>query len=256
MSGRRLALQLTPLLDLLLIVIFAQYLDVGQRDRRTAGQNEELRQLLAERRLQSDVQSNRLARLEQSAFEANEAAERSRARTAAVTAAASALFDLPPDAVESAVAKAADGTLSEAERDAIRETFRSLAAGEPRAVVRHLLETAEMQKRVDLWRLHLSPDGTLTLDAAGNLRVVRADDETVLSGTIREQLQTLADRLPDGKSLVILTLTYDERVYLSTLEPLREELRGVTAALERNSRSRFHFADLGYQPAADAPQAP
>ena len=256
MSGRRLALQLTPLLDLLLIVIFAQYLDVGQRDRRTAGENERLRQSLAETRLQSEVQGNRLARLERVAFEAGEAAERSRTRAAAVTAAASALFHLPPGVVEAAVAKAADGTLSGEERDAIRETFRSLAGGDPQAVVRHLLETAEMRKRVDLWRLHLSPDGTLTLDAAGESETVRADAATVGSGSFTDRLRAIADRLPDGKSLVILTLTYDERVYLSTLEPLREELRGVVASLGRNSRSRFHFADLGYQPAAGAPPAP
>ena len=247
MSTRRLTLQLTPLLDLLLIVIFAQYLDVGQRDRARADETERLSQDVAELNLRTQQQQASLDQAQQDARHARQSAEQLRRQTSLVAAAAAEALNVSPEELSAAMANAAEGTLSETERQDAIDRLREFSSQNEQSVVWQLLENAEMRKRVEIWRLHLRADGGVTFVAGDRTEDFRADAETITSGAFVDRLQQLSDRMPDAKGLVILALTYDERVYLSTLEPLREDLRAVVAKLSQNSRSRFHFADLGYQ---------
>ena len=247
---RRIALQLTPLPDLLLIVIFAQYLDVGERDRRRVARADELER-------QSGAMQSELAdaRRRTAAADAALAESRRRLRAAEQTrevlgSAAARVLNVPTERLQETLRSLSGpgSAMTREETDAAMRRLTDVTAGDPSRAAWHLLQHEEMRKRVDLWRLHVSETGVATFRAGDRTFTFRADPETVRDGSVADEIARLADLLPDPRRLVLLLLTYDERVYIATLEPLREAMPALMRRLGENSDSRFDFADLGYQP--------
>ena len=257
MIRRRTALQLTPLLDLLLIVIFAQYLDVGARDRQRVVDSELLleRTLAAEdaaasARKEADAALLRLqvAEIKQAKAErelsvaANELRV-SRRTEDALTDAAVALFKIDRTRLEEVLSPvgSTSAPATEEQREEIRRRLREVTSGDADAVVFHLMTHEELRKRVDLWRFHLDEFGVATLEAGGRTERFRVEPATLI-----RDIGQYADSLPEPKRLVVVLLTYSENARLITVEAVRDRLPRLMERLGQNSDSRFDYADLGF----------
>ncbi len=266
-TRRKLTLQLTPLLDMLLIVIFAQYLEMREQ----TGQVE-AGALAVQTRLddsQSEVDRLRLAladaaatvqalRREQRAELASKDQSLTRAleRQQLLGRLMVDLFSIPPEVVDALLNpdRPPPAIASSEEFQNLREAFRQKAAATPGDMVRHLLTFSEVRKQCDIWELHLnSVTRMVELEVNGSrqsfpLPLDGSDDFAGLDQPAFEHaLYSLMKTLPQPKGLVIVTLTYDYSLRSNLFEPARLGIDHVVDRLrvEAAGRSRFEFADLG-----------
>ena len=246
---RRVVLQLMPLLDLLLIVIFAQYLDVSERDQLRTQQTERAnREARAALERASIAEQERVAAIDladasrQAATRAqNDAAvaRQDRRRTLAAVADIFQLEEAERAELIGSAAMAANGS-DEAAR--IRERLASLTRGDPDAVRLHLRTHEELRRLADVWRLHLDPDGVLHLIAGGGETTRR-----LTAAPFVPEVFAWSKEQPQAKTLVLLLLSYDERARLLEIRNLRAAMPNLVERLRRDTESKVDFADLGYQ---------
>lgn len=245
-TRRRLALQLTPLLDLMLIVIFAQYLEMEQvaverrtkfEQRLTEAQSEVA---ATEARLAEQQQELRQARRENAALnEEYHLTARQRDRIAQMAA---ELFQVPESALKPLLDR--DGDLPVDETNRIRQEFRDIAAARPEAMVKHLLTYDELRKRSDVWDLYVRENGSIAFSTGKQTHEFRADTPEQFAA----RLFALYKDLPQPKSLVIILLSYGD-----ARAGVREAaIQGLMLAAERMredaaGRTRFEYAVLGYR---------
>ena len=153
---RKVTLNLMPMLDLMLIVIFAQYLamrDQSQHEEARAAQAvssaEEQRQLLEEERIAIAEQRR----------EAESIAERAFDQRDLVGQLASELFNLPDETIERLLKQRfVDDPPTEKEIDAMKDEFRKLRGRRGQEVLKHLLTFHELRKRCDLWEVYVDSE--------------------------------------------------------------------------------------------------
>lgn len=277
LSRRKLTLQLTPLLDMLLIVIFAQYmamreaadsvtaeaatvqqdLDTSRAEvQRLQGSLAEASRLLddvgrtmtATRSLLDRQQSENDLRHQQ----LSDALDRQRLLGVLMVE----LFQIPPEQIESLLDPERSPPLanSSPEFERLRNQFRELAQASPAEMIQHVLTFEEVRKRCDIWELHLHAEPReLTIESHGNIQRFPVPLESVedFAGLDRAAfelaLYTQFKTLPQPKGLVLVTLSYDYAVRENLLEPSRKALDYVIDRLrvESAGRSQFEFADLG-----------
>ena len=164
-SRRRLTFQLTPLLDLLLIVIFAQYMEVQQTAQsgeaglqaRRAALETELQQREQKFREQfalenSDLEATRRRYSEQ--FQSIVKQHRQAAMTLA------AAFNLPGRVVEQALKLRTAGANDDAERiEQAGRRIQELLKSREKELLQFLVRFDEMQKHVSIWELHVQDNG-------------------------------------------------------------------------------------------------
>src|SRR5690606_36274726 len=268
---RRLHMQLTPLLDLLLIVIFAQYLDVAEREATTV---DEARQAIEQRdtiagqlsRLQVDHQQarDRLAQLQalasqlqsqnaelsQQAEQTAEDLQRAIAQQQLFGDLVSELFDVPQETVNAALTPpGADAPASREQVELLEQRFRELSLQNAGRMIRYLLSFEEMRKRTDLWELHIDQTGWISLHAAGRTEGVRARTSEEFS----EKLDAIYKSLPQPERLVVIMVSWGD-ARADVREACLRALPGVTERMQLNSGGfiRFEYAILGFQPAPEA----
>lgn len=263
---RRLTFQLTPLLDLLLIVIFAQYLEMretaaraGRLLRRQA--DEELGHMRAELarerasaerlvRLHQESQQQALARQQELAA-AWEHALRQQERFGDAVAEA---FQVPEELLQQAIgAREPDGPRSPEETRRLREAFRDVARQRGRQVLRHFLMFDEMQKRCDIWEIYIAENGLIHVDAAGRTFQFRAETPGEFSSRLFERYKSL----PDVKRMVIILFSYGNAQAV-VRRAAQEGLRNAMSRMQSDAagQTRFEYADLGFQPRDAARSAP
>lgn len=253
MPARKLTFQLMPLVDLLLIVFFAQYVEMQalmreesgrlrafQRDL-TAERDDALHQLIS---LQEQLTS--LDELQSERDSLSQDLKRVRAQRDWIGEMIVELFRAP----ESDVAKLLGETPSSpgptaAEVRQLRQQWRRLAEDRGEEVVEHLLTFHELRKRCDLWDLYIQDDGQIVLTVNRQRQMLRAEEADAFSTRLFEAYKAL----PQPKSLVLLLVSYGD----ARLGVRQAVLDGLPAALERiraddESRSRYDFAVLGYRP--------
>ena len=275
--ARRLSLQLTPLLDLLLIVIFAQYLEVRESERGVAAQSAVLAEELQAARSESsqlrqmlDQASGLLDRMQQAMAQTSAQLadqqrvqerqqldlEQSLARQRLLGHLMVELFQIPEPVIQSVLDPHREPPLAQSPQEVarLREQFRQMAESSPGEMVRHLLTFEEVRKRCDIWELHLRANPRrLVLKDRGvehelPLRLASEAPSAPLDGAAFEQeLYFLLKSLPQPKGLVIAVLTYDADSRNNVVEPAREAVQRVLNRLRADSagRSQFEFADLG-----------
>lgn len=265
-AGRRLHLQLTPLLDLLLIVIFAQYLDVTQQAKRESISAE---QQIADRRVELErgyAKLRREVKQQQTAL----AAERQRlAQNAAASEAKveqaeqnvddvvaqqrraadliAELFNVPAELVDQALAPRPAGTPQRSSQDVerLRERFHELASQRGSAVIEHVLSYDELRKRADVWSLRIEKTGEILFEAGGVRQAFRAATPAEFSAKLYDRYKTLEQ----PKGLVIILVSYGDAradVRQSVLNGLPEAVRLMRE--DRLGRTQFEYAVLGYIP--------
>ncbi len=259
LSRRKLTFQLTPLLDLLLIVIFAQYMEVRQtadtqavevqRELDRMNTEADLARLQLQARLEVAVQErdqlltdkNRLQSvLDRRETELDEELQQSRKEIQELGEILSRLFRLPRATIEKVLA-----ARTEAERAELRLEIEELAGSRAADMVKHLRTWRELLKRCDVWDLHIGDDNASTLTAAGKSFHFRADTPERFEAEIFARYKAL----PQPKSLVVLLVSWSDAQF----GVRQAATTGVVRAIERmhddsNRRTRFEYAILGYSP--------
>ena len=273
MKDLRLRFQLTPLLDLLLIVVFAQFLEGreadrarGERaDRQITQTVEEIEAADAARAAALAAERTRLAETRETLEERNAAliAERDRAvevarqavrssRDADAAAGRSAslladVLDVPADALRDVDADAA----------AIERRVAELKERKGFEVLRFLVGYEELLKRAEVWTVHVRRGGFVALSTGagpggGRVELLRleASGQAARADEFVRKLFAAYKTLPQPKGLVILLVSFDRAaragVYQPVLDGLGEAVRRL--ATDQGGRTQFEFAVLGAAP--------
>jgi hypothetical protein len=216
---KRIALQLTPLLDLLLIVMFIQYMDMKQQaevvstefTQKQTALDEQRRLLdleLAARIRDQDVSlQQQKAELEQQRVEY---AERFRSILEQHQQAAKSLAEalkLPGNLMEQIVRLRSSGNAEDARR--LEEASRSLTelvSTRGEQLMQMAIRFDEMQKHMSVWEIHLQSNGqALFTDGQQSRTIAFETSEGFLSG-IFEASKAFAE----PRTLVLIALTYGD----------------------------------------------
>ena len=263
---RKLTFQLTPLLDLLLIVIFAQYLDVQE----TAQQHQ------AEIQQQADAEATAL-RVERERDAAQLSAAESRLEELQVDSAklqqllqkrelelsreihlalqreeqvgnlVAELFQVPQELVKQALKprNPTNPIRSQQEIEKLQQAFRKLSRKRGREVIKHLLTFEELRKRCDIWELYVAENGLILFSSDKHTHEFRAESAQDFATRIFERYKSL----PQPKSLVIILLSWGD----AKAAPRQAAIDGLPLAIDRmradsSGRARFEYAVLGFNP--------
>lgn len=253
-DSRKLTSQLTPLLDLLLIVIFAQYLDVESTTRRETVQLEQSRDLLAAQldeavRQLVAVRERMLALQDEVeiATGRSQEAERFRVQRDLIGELVAEMFRVPEAALAPLLQQRQAGGPGPSSSDlaAVRRQLQNLSGDAADRVVDHLLTFGEMRKRIDIWELYLTDAGLLVLSIGDKRFQFRAESAEDVAARLFEAYKSL----PEPKTMVLILLSYGD----ARFGPLKATLDGLPNALQQiradtAGRSRFEFAVLGFRP--------
>ena len=235
-ARRKITLQLVPLLDLMLIVIFAQYMSMREQSQQAVSSVEEQRQQLDEER--ADLAAQRR--------EAEMIADKALDQRDLVGQLASELFNLPDETVAKLLRQRFndDDPPSAEEIAEIQEEFRRLKGRRGQEIVKHLLTFSEIRKRCEVWELHVAESGLTTLKTPGEHTEFRANTAAIFA----TKLANFRTR-KESKNLVLVLLTYGD-----VTAPIYEAaLTGLPLAIERmqleaGGRTRFEYGVLGIEP--------
>ncbi len=235
---RRIILQLTSLLDLLLMVIFAQYIGLQeasrllvrneQAKRRQAEQAQadtevargeafdKLRELasalsISEQRrgdqsakLQELTAENLLLREKAGVIEQIEQARRKAAQDLqAVGELARDSLDVNAEAVRLALADVPPDDLAR-----LLAELRQLKDKGPTEIIQYLREAAELRKRADIWEVHVAADDSIRIRVKD--RVVAEAIFVTSQDDFLKQVLPLLRRQEEPKSLVILLVSWSD----------------------------------------------
>lgn len=260
LKTRRTVFQLTPLLDLLLIVIFAQYMDVRQAGARQENWfRNEAEQLVAET-------SNRADREEAARREVEQELASLRSQYASVREEeiqskrlrddlerqrrilgefVSQTLNLPPEVVEKLLGR--ESFKDDKELAKSIEMFKRQTTGE---AVRHVLSYSEILKRCDIWEFYVDYSPSERKHRI-KFKVGEEKKEWLRDGIppFQQDFVSYVRQRPQPKSLVIILsgfvyedLTYaDQLAYRRLLEQSVFDLNATAGG-----QTRFYFTDLGF----------
>lgn len=273
--GRRLSLQLTPLLDLLLIVIFAQYLEVRDRQAAVARQTDaavvERDRAVAqvadlESRLSASDQSRRLAESQlamsntalsmqkEQIDELNYQLDRTLNQERVLGEIVVSLFNLPQEEVRRILQQIVPaGTIAgSVDADKLRQEIQRMSSQKAGEMIRHLLSYEQIRKRVDVWELHLAAGPRWMIyaeDKTHSYQVPLDADDNFDSERFVSSVFDWYRSLPQPKSRVILLLTYDRGTRSYLIREARRAMPTLIERMEKDSagRSNFEYTELGFR---------
>lgn len=250
---RKLTFQLMPLLDLLLIVFFAQYVEMQTLVREESGRlrasqrtltaelDEALHQLSS---LQEQLTALDHVKSERDSL--TEDLKRVQFQRDRIGEMVVELFRVPESAIEELLRETKSGPgPAAAEVRQLKQKWQQLAGDRQKDIVEHLLTFHELRKRCDLWDLYIQADGQIALTVNGQQQILRAED----AATFTDRLFEAYKALPQPKSLVLILVSYGDarlgvrQAVLDGLPPALEKIRA-----DDESRSRYDFAVLGFRP--------
>ena len=255
---RRLTFQLTPLLDLLLIVIFAQYMEVRQNaqsaEREIQQQELEVQQKEEELIARFNI---RKKELEQGYADQVKGVDSLREeydkrfqdildqQQHAGSALAEAL-QLPGELVEQLTRLRSNGSTTDADKlQAAATRLRQAMEARGTEFIQYALRFDEMQKRVSVWEIHLEDNGQATITDGDQSQAIGFETESEFVSRTFEASKSFSD----PKTLVLLFLSYGDtqagyrRRATNAMPALIEQLRQDSG----NTRW-FDFSLLGFRP--------
>tara|TARA_R110002095_G_scaffold1984_7_gene8853 strand:+ start:473 stop:1348 length:876 start_codon:yes stop_codon:yes gene_type:complete len=282
-SRRRLTFQLTPLLDLLLIVIFAQFMDtqettarIEQRAEQQVQQaDQKLEQLsaLSESAQQKikdlsalNLQSRReAAKAEETAIEMEkrtralqqlsekknqeltEQLKGAREQRDLVAEMVQQLFQLPDQMIDPLLKSKAepDSEKTKAEIERIKQQLQELAGAKAEDVVKHFLTYDELTKRSDIWELYLTENGVFRLKIGKQTTDFRADS----ASSFVDRFYAIYKTVPQPKSLVIILFSYgDAKASVRFAATQGLPLIAERMRADSSGRTRYEYAVMGFAP--------
>lgn len=254
LSPRRLTLQLTPLLDLLLIVMFSQYIE--NRDRSIQAQEQIAQQRsiadaeLAETR---ETLEKEFARQRKSLDDLRAVYdERFRSileqHHQAGTLLAQSL-NLPGAAMTEILKLRTANSPEDAERlSAAMDRVKELMQARGEEVFRFLIKVDQMQKHVSVWEVHVMENGKAQISDGEQSFMVDFESETDFASRLFEQCKSFAD----PRTLVIMLLSWGDaqggarQRATNGMPVLAEQLRKDAAGIRW-----YDFSIVGFR--ADGP---
>ncbi len=260
MSGlrKRVALQLTPLLDLLLIVLFAQYMDIQQRSLVIDQELEEKRSALTELQTRTEAEiakqrsdfetelNEQKASVEQ---QRQEYAQRFQSILDQHEQAAKVMADalqLPGQLMEQIVRLRAEGSPEDAQRlQAATSQTAEMLKSRGDQLMQFIIRFDEMQKHVSVWEVHLQENGQAVFTDGDQSQTISFESEEGFLTRLFEASKSFGD----PRTLVLVILTYGDaqagarRKATDAMPKLIEQLRKDSG----NTRW-YDFSLLGYRP--------
>ena len=264
---RRFVIQLTPLLDLLIILIFALLLGLRHQARTeeirarsvvtdaVPGLSDRSDPVVAlverhqkvERDLKQAISENQrlMSRDEDSQRQLSEEVAWAMQQQERFGDLVSELFQVPDETIKKALNtnSIAGEIRSESETQSLRKKFRELAAKRGEAVVRHLLTFDEMRKRCDIWDLVISGrKNQFELNVGGTVKTFAAETREEFDDKLFRAYKTLES----PKDLVIVLLSYypDARFGPIKIAVSQLPLSVERMASDRGGKTQFQFLVL------------
>ena len=258
-SRRRFVIQLTPLFDLLIILVFALLLGLRQQARTEENRSRsQVTGAVPELADESDPVASLVDRHKQKARDLEKAQSAnanlnrkladSRQDRQRISDLVKKLFQVPPETLTKLL-RAGPASRSQAEQDRLQEELRELAEMKTSEVVKHLVTFDAMRKRLDLWDLVVGENHRYELKAGGETKSFQAKtpDE------FEEKLFRAYKELAQPKDLVILMLAWQENADFSAVDAADKRLQTVIDRMkeDRSGQTQFYHVKLGLQDAAD-----
>jgi hypothetical protein len=236
---------LTPLLDLMLIVLFAQYMEVqivakteadriANERRATDNENESLRKQVEE--------------WETAQHQRDQIEQREREKIGQLVR---ELFRVPESMLNKFIqprSMTEAGGLSPGEITDLKARFQQLASSTGEQIVDHLLMFNEMRKQFDIWDIYMTENGELRITAG-------PDRQTLITKPIDtpeafvDAILKVRKQFPPTKGTVLILCRYGDCRLINKLSMIR----GLPAIAERlrhdgQGTINFEYAVLGYRP--------
>jgi len=246
LNRRRLSLQLTPLLDLMLIVMFSQYLENRNRSviaeevlQNEREQMSRQRQSMEQDFQQKQEQLNDLRQTYDARFRSLLVQHR------AVADLLTKSLNLPEEALSEVVALRAEGSEEDAAR--LESAVDRLQARMPlqgQELFRFLLQVDEMQKHVSLWEVHIEENGKARIQNGSRSAMVDYSSKEELAGRLFES----SKNFEDPRNLVLILLTWGD----AQLGARQKATEGIPLFLERLRKDSagirwYDFSIIGYR---------
>lgn len=254
---RRLALQLTPLLDLLLIVMFSQYIE--NRDRSVAFQaalearEQALQEKIStaeiqieERRLQleNDVASQKdtLRELAKTYDEKFQSIINQHKQVGSLLAES---LNLPGAVITEVLKLRTANNPEDADRlESATERLKELMQARGEELFRFMLRVDEMQKHVTVWEIHVQENGQAVITDGEQKYVTDFGSEAELASRLFESSKSFSE----PKMLIVVLLTWGDaqaiarRRATDALPVLMEQLRR-----DASGTRWYDFSIIGYR---------
>ncbi|MCM2369032.1 hypothetical protein [Aporhodopirellula aestuarii] len=267
--SRRTRFQLTPLMDLLLIIVFAQFLDVREVSKQQTAslqsEREKLTFQIARERseltgIREALQSQRKL-LEKQRDEAraarDEAVNQTQSRLAEMEFAMQKIsrwFSLDEQAIADVesqlVPNPSEETTVDPVSSAIAQASR-LGQADPNAVIRFLIGHAELLKRAEIWTIHAADNGSINMLAGERRESFRLESRSQSARTseVADRLFAAYKQLPQPKGLVILLVSYAPQSVAGVYQPLVDAMPQALERLRADTpETRFEYTVLGTTP--------
>lgn len=250
-ARRRLTFQLTPLLDLLLIVIFAQYMEVQQTAESAQGKlaqqqadlEAQYQQRNAELAQTYDDQQANLAAMRRRYSEDYESILRQHQRAGSTLAEA---LNLPGTIMEQILRLNSSGNTADAERlQAAAQQMKQLLQSRGAEMLRFVLRYDEMQKHVSVWEMYLRDNGQATFSDGDHRQLVSFETSEEFVSRSFEASKAFTEPKP----LVIILLSHGDahagqrRRATDAMPLLVEQLRR-----DAGNTRWFDFSLMGFRP--------
>ncbi|TWU42316.1 hypothetical protein [Novipirellula artificiosorum] len=260
LKSQAIRFQLTSLLDLLLIIVFAQYMDVQRSKQVTQIQTQH--QLASTRqRLEEEYQHqvSLLNKTHEELMQQNQWLREAKQQAIAMAEAASLRQQRSEGLLKNMLklnADVLDEALSPAEStetlDRAIETTEMLQSMDGTELLRFFAGYAELLKRAEIWTLHVSDRGDIELQSSSPNAPTQGFRLEAATQIEREQefldrLRSVYSQLPQPKGLVVILVSYNPRATAGNFQPV---LDGMPAAIEwlgtdSGGQTRFEYAVIG-----------
>lgn len=250
-TRKRMTFQLTPLLDLLLIVIFAQYMEVQQKAESAQDQLEQQKTQLSEEynRRRDELENSYASKTGQLSATREQYSEHYKSILKQHQQAGSSLaeaLNLPGRVMEEILALRTSGkAATSAQLQAAADKLKKIMPTRGEELFRFMLRYDEMEKHVSVWELHLQDNGkAIFSDSERNELVSFASVDEFVNRSF-EASKTFSEPKP----LVIILLTHGD-----TQAGLRRRATdGMPLLIEQLRRDAgntrwFDFSLMGFRP--------
>ena len=261
MTPRRMTLQLTPLLDLLMILLFAQFLEVKTVDQQRAEAHQQALSSFQQKSTEYESQANLLTmRLNEARAQALRLQQQSRTLENSLSESTESI-DLLQNQLQSVlrreetIARTLSRLMTSVTQsteampkdltDRLNQLQQIVQQGSSNNWVEHLLTYEELRKRCDVWELRLQADGVVTFQSGAGNEEIRLGSQEQLTDQLFETFKTW----PQPKSMVVMMVSYgdakrrDVKAFLDAIPDLTLRMRNDVGI-----RTQIEYALLGFRP--------
>lgn len=251
---RRFVIQLTPLLDLLLILVFALLLGLRQQGRTEENRSRNLvTKAVPDLAAAKDPVASVIERLNEKAADLENAQEDltvSKQHQKKISDLVKELFKIPPEALNELL------RIPPEDKERLKNELTKLAEMTRSEVVQHLVDSLqeqrtfdEIRKRFDLWDLVIGENHRYELKAGEETKSFQAKTPDEFEDKLFRAYQELAQ----PKDLVILMWAWKPDADFDAQEIVLMRINKVVDRMEedRGGQTQFYPVKLGLQGAAD-----